>query len=313
MQEEFDFDSLYQEIILEKDKEINKLKQDMINLKNDINDFKNFVTKQTNTINSKKTLISELTQVMNDILKLYPSAIDNQPANVLEYRINVATQVGLEDIEDIINYIVSRFDYYDNKWLLNMRETINNILHKTKNTENFDIVGGTYTFIYFRDRVGKNTGLTKQYYIRDHFGQSDCFGDIHPYNNAHGSDLKFNEYKIRFLIETINNFIDKLNRMKKMAINFGYTHDKKIYGEEKYVLPSDNDRKLINGWTIQCYTSVIKYIDNVLDIKEEICPIDIKTDNNENNILKKDLMTNEITGNNVIIIQGSNSTTLNIK
>ena len=282
------FDAAYQQIITEKDKEINKLKEDLKNLGSEVNEMKEFIGEQMRDKIAEDTLINSLAKIMEDIIKIYPIWHPKQSSEFCGYRGNVASEIGFELIENIVNYVSK----HRNRQLIYLRKQISSII-----TE-------------------------KNYFA----GQSPVM--IEPRNIG---------YKIASFTSVAkttmgNNLLHTLKKwVYQLVVNtiiMGKTHiecDGITYGNTDTLYQQAEDFRDYSSFCLnKCYVSILTYIDNSTGIypaeiiqQKIIQPINCKPTSevgkpsvyNSHQLVTH---TNEITGKNVIVIQGSNSTTFNI-
>lgn len=108
------------QIITEKDQEITKLKQDLQNLSSEVDKMREFIGEQRRHKIAEDTLINSLAKVMEDIIKIYPMWHPKQSSEFCGYRGNIASEIGFEIIENIVNYVSK----HRNRQLIYLRKQI---------------------------------------------------------------------------------------------------------------------------------------------------------------------------------------------
>jgi hypothetical protein len=281
------FDSMHSQIITEKDKEIDKLKQDLKNIGGEVDEMKKFIGEQMRHKIAKDTLVDSLTQVMENIIKIYPTWLPKQSSKFCEYRVNVASEIGFELIENIVNYVSN----HRNRQLIYLRKQISAIITEKNYSTTCPVT------IQPRCAIDKIASFAPMW-------QSTM-------NNNLLHTLK------NWVLQLVNNTII----MGKCAINC----DGITYGntDTNYQMAEDF-RDCLSMRLNQCYISILTYIDNLTDnhSSEIIQQKMIHASNCKptSEVVKPSVYNshqlvthaNEITGKNVIVIQGSNSTTFNI-
>jgi hypothetical protein len=271
----------YQQIITEKEEEINKLKRDLQNLSNEVDEMKEFIGQQRREKIAEDTLINSLAKVMEDIIKIYPTWHPKQSSESCEYRCNIASEIGFELIENIVNYVSK----HRNKQLIYLRKQITSII--TEKNYASGICPVTMTPRCAIDKVASFNSIART-----------------TMSNNMLHTLK------RWVYQLVSNTII----MGKCPIEL----DGIKYGntDVQYQMAEDF-RDCSNMCLNMCYVSILTYIDSLTcnPLAEIIRPSNCKQTSGavtHTNQPKMKPSANEITGKNVIIIQGSNSTTLNI-
>ena len=284
MQTAFEFDAMYSQIITEKDQEINKLKHDLKKLTSEVDEMKEFFGEQRRHKIAEDTLINSLAKVMEDIIKIYPTWHPKQSSEFCGYRGNIASEIGFELIENIVNYVSK----HRNRQLIYLRNQISAII-----TEKNYCAGGSPVMIDPR-----NVGYK-----------------ISSFRSVAKTTMGNN------LLHTLKKWVYQL---VVNTIIMGKTHiecDGITYGNTDTLYQQAEDFRDYSSWCLnKCYVSILTYIDNLScnpqaeivckPIKPSVSqPINCKSDNHQ--LIPQH--ANEITqSKNVIIIQGSNGTMFNI-
>lgn len=279
----------------EKDQEINKLKQCLQNLNREVDEMKEFIGQQRRHKIAEDTLINSLAKVVEDIIKIYPTWHPKQSSEFCGYRGNVASEIGFELIENIVNYVSK----HRNRQLIYLRKQIAAVISE-KN--------------YFTE--GSPVMMTPRCAI----DKIASFGPVArtTMNNKLLHTLKKWIYQL-----VINTIIIGKCPIECDGIKYGNV-------DTQYQM-ADDFRDCSNMCLNKCYVSILTYIDNLAcnhpaeivckpineDIKPSVSnkmiqPINCKPPTSENHQLMPQ-HANEITqSKNVIIIQGSNGTMFNI-
>lgn len=270
-----------QQIITEKDEEINKLKRE-------VDEMREFIGEQRRHKIAEDTLINSLAKVMEDIIKIYPIWHPKQSSEFCGYRGNIASEIGFELIENIVNYVSK----HRNRQLTYLRKQIAAII-----TEKNYAAGGSPVMMTPRcafDKIASFTSVAK---------------------TTMGNNL----------LHTLKKWVYQL---VVNTIIMGKTHiecDGITYGNTDTLYQQAEDFRDYSSFCLnKCYVSILTYIDNLSGnpqaeivckpIKPSVSnkmiqPINCKSDNYQ--IIPQH--ANEITqSKNVIIIQGSNGTMFNI-
>ena len=288
MQTAFDFDAMYSQIITEKDKEINKLKEDLKNLGAQVDEMNKFIGEQRRHKIAEDTLINSLTKVMEDIIKIYPTWHPKQSSEFCGYRGNVASEIGFELIENIVNYVSN----HRNRQLIYLRNQISAIItEKNYVSVQCPVIIEPRCSIY---KIASFTSVAK---------------------TTMGNNLLHTLKKWVYQL-VVNTIIMGKTHIECDGIKYGNT-DTNYQSAEDF---RDCSNRCLNI----CYVSILTYIDNVTSnhpaeiiqhkiIKPSNCKatsevIKPSVSNSHQIVSHK----NEITGKNVIVIQGSNGTLFNI-
>jgi hypothetical protein len=282
------FDATYQQIITEKDQEINKLKHDLKNLSSEVDEMKEFIGEQRRHKIAEDTLINSLAKVMEDIIKIYPTWHPKQSSEFCGYRANIASEIGFELIENIVNYVSK----HRNRQLIYLRNQISAIITEKNYVSVTCPVMMTPRCTI--DKIASFTSVSK---------------------TTIGKNLLHTLKKWVYQLVSNTIIIGKCP-IECDGIKYGNT-DTQYQGAEDF-------RDCSNMCLNKCYVSILTYIDNLTGnhpaeiiqqkmIKPITCkPTSEVVKSSVSNSHQLSTHTNEITGKNVIVIQGSNSTTFNI-
>jgi hypothetical protein len=288
MQTAFEFDAMYSQIIKEKDQEINKLKHDLKNLSSEVDEMKEFIGEQRRHKIAEDTLINSLAKVMEDIIKIYPTWHPKQSSEFCGYRANIASEIGFELIENIVNYVSK----HRNRQLIYLRNQISAII-----TEKNYCAGQLPVMI-----DPKNVGYK-----------------ISSFKSVAKTTMGNNQ--LHTLKKWVHQLVSNTIIMGKCPIEC----DGIKYGNtDTQYQQAEDFRNCSNMCLNKCYVSILTYIDNLtgnhpaeIIQQKMIQPSNYKptsevVKSSVSNSHQLTTHTNEITGKNVIVIQGSNSTTFNI-
>lgn len=277
-----------QQIITEKDQEINKLKRE-------VDEMKEFIGEQRRHKIAEDTLINSLAKVMEDIIKIYPTWHPKQSSEFCVYRGNIASEIGFELIENIVNYVSK----HRNRQLIYLRNQISAIITE-KN----------YVSVTCPVMMTPRCAIDK----------------IASFSSVARTTMGNN------LLHTLKKWVHQLVSNTIIMGKCPIECDGIKYGntDTQYQMAEDF-RNCSNMCLNKCYVSILTYIDNLTcnhpaeivckptneGIKPSVSnkmiqPINCKPPTVDNHQLIPQ-HTNEITqSKNVIIIQGSNGTMFNI-